>query len=82
MAVGTSLAARGRGEVAGLVGLFVNTLVLRAELVPGDPTSARCWRARARTALEAFAHQDLPFERLVEAAAAGARPEPARRSSR
>ncbi|MET0396662.1 MAG: amino acid adenylation domain-containing protein, partial [Longimicrobiaceae bacterium] len=64
--VGTPVAGRTQLETEGLIGLFVNMLVLRAELA-GEPT----WRellARVRhDALGAFSHQDLPFERLVDA---------------
>ena len=53
-------------ELEGLIGFFVNTLVLRDR--PGRATrpSASCWAGCARTALGAYAHQDLPFEQLVE----------------
>jgi amino acid adenylation domain-containing protein len=69
------VAGRTRTELEGLIGFFVNTLVLRAGLA-GDPPFAELLARMRETALAAFSHQDLPFERLVEEI--GARRDPAR----
>ncbi len=65
LAVGTPVAGRNRVETEGLIGFFVNTLVLRGGLM-GGPTFRELLGRVRETALAAWQHQDLPFEKLVE----------------
>ncbi|WP_395599089.1 non-ribosomal peptide synthase/polyketide synthase [Pseudomonas sp. A1437] len=64
--VGVPIANRNRREIEGLIGFFVNTQVLRVQL-DGQARFGDLLSALKETALGAQAHQDLPFERLVEA---------------
>jgi amino acid adenylation domain-containing protein len=64
--VGTDVANRNRLETEALIGFFVNHLVLRAEL-SGNPTFRRLLRQVREVTLGAYAHQDLPYDRLVSA---------------
>lgn len=62
--VGTPIAGRTSVEMENLVGLFVNTLVLRAECEP-ELSFVQLLEQVKRTTVEAFQHQDMPFEKLV-----------------
>ncbi|HEU5170247.1 MAG TPA: amino acid adenylation domain-containing protein, partial [Gemmatimonadales bacterium] len=63
--VGTPISGRHQTEVEGLIGLFLNTLVLRTD-VAGNPRFRELLTRVRTVALEAYEHQELPFERLVE----------------
>jgi alpha-ketoglutarate-dependent taurine dioxygenase len=63
--VGTDVANRTRAETEGLIGFFVNLLVLRINL-SGNPRFREVLRRLRKTALEAYAHQELPFDKLIE----------------
>ncbi len=64
--VGSPIANRNHREIESLIGLFVNTLVLRTNL-EGNPSFLELLNRVQQVALEAYAHQDLPFEQVVEA---------------
>ncbi|MDE1147118.1 MAG: amino acid adenylation domain-containing protein [Azospirillaceae bacterium] len=64
LVVGSPIANRGRAEIEELIGFFVNTLVLRVRFA-GDPGFRQLLRHVRDVTLEAYAHQDLPFEKLV-----------------
>jgi amino acid adenylation domain-containing protein len=65
LVIGTPIANRNRSETEALIGFFVNTLVLRAD-VSGQPTFQELLQRIRQVSVDAYAHQDLPFEQLVE----------------
>jgi amino acid adenylation domain-containing protein len=66
MVLGAPIANRNRSEVEGLIGFFVNSLVLRVDL-SGNPSFQSLLQRVRQVTLAAYDHQDLPFEKLVEA---------------
>ena len=69
IAVGATVANRSVRELEGIFGLFANQVVMRSDL-GGEPRFAELLRRVRQTALEAYAHQEAPFDRVVEALAA------------
>src|SRR5579859_46278 len=65
IAVGTPNAGRGRSETEKLIGFFINTLVLRGDL-SGGPSFTELLERTKKVTLGAYAHQDIPFQKLVE----------------
>ena len=63
---GTPVANRNRVEIEALIGFFVNTLALRCDL-SGNPTFRELLKQVRETTLNAYSHQELPFEKLVQA---------------
>src|SRR5262249_21228351 len=65
IAIGTAIANRNRNELEGLIGCFVNTLVMRLD-VAAEARLPEVVRSAREAALGAYAHQDVPFEKVVE----------------
>ncbi len=65
LTVGVPVAGRHHRDVEALIGLFVNTLPVRVD-ISGDPTFREILHRVRASALEAYAHQDVPFEKIVE----------------
>ncbi|NIR48174.1 amino acid adenylation domain-containing protein [candidate division KSB1 bacterium] len=63
--VGSPIAGRNRAEIEGLIGCFVNTMVMRTDM-SGNPTFRQLLSQVQDVAMGAYAHQELPFEKLVE----------------
>ena len=63
--VGSTIAGRNRPETEGLIGFFINALALRTDL-SGNPTFLELLKRVREVCLDAYTHQDLPFERVVE----------------
>ncbi|QCT04337.1 amino acid adenylation domain-containing protein [Paenibacillus algicola] len=63
--IGSPIAGRSQAETEPLIGCFLNTLALRLD-VSGDPTFTQLLRRTRAVCLDAYSHQDIPFEKLVE----------------
>ena len=65
IAIGTPIANRSQLEISGLIGFFINTIVIRSQ-VSNDMSFAELLQEVKQTSLEAFTHQDVPFEKIVD----------------